>query len=231
MSKLRWYNISLYKRNRLCLIQRDHSTSDSDVSNSSILESLLRFCWEPSRPLIFFRASSENTLDLLNKFPNSLTSHEIISCLDIALQLYFSLNLAITSCFTPIVFFVCLFVCFTWTLLLLPLIMNKDAIMVIEGYYLYLREGIHAALHREGNSPKETSWCQKLGHSLTDSYCYLILVFQTSPKKRKRKQTNKPKKQDKWKTTISLSWDYLLLSGTKVMPYIHLRETRISECT
>ena len=110
MSKLRWYNISLYKRNRLCLIQRDHSTSDSDVSNSSILESFLRFCWEPSRPLTFFRASSENTLDLLNKFPNSLTSHEIISHLDIALQLYFSLNLAIISCFTPIVFF-CLFVC------------------------------------------------------------------------------------------------------------------------
>ena len=109
MSKLRWYNISLYKRNRLCLIQRDHSTSDSDVSNSSILESFLRFCWEPSRPLTFFRASSENTLDLLNKFPNSLTSHEIISHLDIALQLYFSLNLAIISCFTPIVFF-CLFV-------------------------------------------------------------------------------------------------------------------------
>ena len=43
------------------------------------------------------------------------------------------------------------------SILLLPLTMNKDAIMVIEGYYLYLREGIHAALHREGNLPKETS--------------------------------------------------------------------------
>ena len=74
MPKLRWYNIALYKLNRLCLIQRDHSTSDSDVNNSSILGILLSFFWEPSRPLKFFRASSENTLDLLNKFPNILTS-------------------------------------------------------------------------------------------------------------------------------------------------------------
>lgn len=51
--------------------------------------------------------------------------------------------------------------------------------------------------HKKGNLPKETSWCQKLDHSLTDSYCYLSLVSQTSPKKRKRKQTKK--NQDKWK--------------------------------
>lgn len=43
------------------------------------------------------------------------------------------------------------------SILLPPPSMNTDAIMVIEGYCLYWREGIHAALHREGNLPKETS--------------------------------------------------------------------------
>lgn len=83
------------------------------------------------------------------------------------------------------------------SILLPPSTMNKDSIMVIEGYCLYLREGSHAALHKK----REITQGNILMPKVRSLFNRLLLLFDSSfpdKSKEKKEKTNKQKKtQDK----------------------------------